>query len=286
MFWISKPSVRLPLRLFRSGVDRIITWSSVQRRVAIDQIGFAADDVVLVRHPVDLKFFHPIDRQREIVFSAGSTMRDFDTLVRAVIGTDIPVRIGASLVVVLRGLKIAAVDVGSELDRPPNVQVESMEPLQVRAGYAAAQVVVVPLLPCDIDAGVNVVLEAMAMGRPVIVTRTAGQIDVIDDGVNGYYVDPGDPLALRSKIEAIRADPRAAEAVGRRARAYVEDHHSLEDFVQRVQASVRELTERAPDQRRRSTHVLVRRWRIRSDRTTKADTARSNSSTEGAPVGS
>ena len=260
MFWISKPSVRLPLVVFRSGIDRIITWSSVQRKVAIEQVGFAPDDVVLVRHPVDLKFFHPVDQQREIVFSAGSTMRDFDTLVQAVTGTDIPVRIGASLVVVLRGLKIAAVDVGSALVRPPNVQVESMEPLQVRAGYASAQVVVVPLLPSDIDAGVNVVLEAMAMGRPVIVTRTAGQVDVIDDGINGYFVDPGDPLALRSKIDAIRADPAASEQVGLRARAYVEEHHSLEGFIQRIQANVQELTDRAPERRGR-TLGSVARWR-------------------------
>jgi glycosyltransferase involved in cell wall biosynthesis len=246
MFWISKPSVRLPLRLFRSGIDRIVTWSSVQRSVAIERVGFRPEDVVLVRHPVDLKFFHPMDRDREIIFSAGSTMRDFDTLVRAVTGLPVTVRIAASLVVVLQGLRVAAVDVGKELVRPPNVQVESMSPLQVREGYASAQVVVVPLLPCDIDAGVNVVLEAMAMGRPVIVTRTVGQVDVIDDGINGYFVDPLDADELKAKIQAIRENPSAAEQVGRRARVYAEQNHSLEDFVFRVQANVQELADSAP----------------------------------------
>jgi glycosyltransferase involved in cell wall biosynthesis len=268
MFWISKPSVRLPLVVFRSGIDRIITWSSVQRRVAIEQVGFAPGDVVLVRHPVDLQFFHPIVRAREIVFSAGSTMRDFDTLVRAVTGVDVRVRIAASLVVVLRGLKVAAIDVGSELACPPNVQIVSMEPLQVRDAFAAAQVVVVPLLPCDIDAGVNVVLEAMAMARPVIVSRTIGQIDVIDDGFNGFFVEPLDAAALRSKIQTVCADPAAAEQVGLRARAYVEEHHSLEGFIQRVQVNVQELTDRAPARRGYTLRSMAHWWRPRRNRST------------------
>ena len=104
----------------------------------------------------------------------------------------------------------------------------------------------VPLLPCDIDAGVNVVLEAMAMGRPVIVTRTVGQVDVIDDGINGYFVDPLDADELKAKIQAIRENPSAAEQVGRRARVYAEQNHSLEDFVFRVQANVQELADSAP----------------------------------------
>lgn len=241
MFWLSKPSVRLPLRLFRSGVDRIITWSSVQRDVAVERIGFGPEDVVLVRHPVDQEFFRPEDRERSILFSAGSTQRDFDTLVSAAGGLGTPLRIAASLVVALQGFKVTTTDVRQHLGTADDVEVESLDSLQLRASYADAKVVVVPLLPTDIDAGVNVILEGMAMGRPVISTRTAGQIDVIRDGDTGVLVSPGDVAALRAKIEMFLNDPQAAEEMGRRGRAHVEKYHRLEDFIEHVRASSEEL---------------------------------------------
>lgn len=241
MFWLSKPSVRLPLRVFRSGVDRIITWSSVQRQVAVERIGFGPEDVVLVRHPVDQEFFHPEARERKILFSAGSTQRDFDTLVEAARGLGIPVRIAASLVVALSGFKVTTTDVRQHLDKFDHVEVESLNSSQLRASYAEAKVVVVPLLPTDIDAGVNVILEGMAMGRPVISTRTTGQIDVIRDGDTGVLVPPGDVEALRAQIEMMLNDPQAAEEMGRRARAYVEKYHRLEDFIEQIRANSDEL---------------------------------------------
>lgn len=242
MFWISKPSVRLPLRLFRSGVDRIITWSSVQRDAAVKSAGFGAEEVVLIRHPVDQEFFRPENKERKIVFSAGSTQRDFGTLVEAARGLGLPVRIAASLVVVLNGFKVTTTDVREELARLENVQVDALNASELRDSYSEAKAVVVPLLPTDIDAGVNVILEGMAMGRPVISSRTAGQIDVISDGDTGFFVPPGDVAALRAMIEKILADPQAAEDMGRRGRAYVEEHHRLEDFVEHIRANSYELS--------------------------------------------
>lgn len=242
MFWVSKPSVRLPLRLFRSGVDRIITWSSVQRDAAVERVGFRAEEVILIRHPVDQEFFRPQDKERTILFSAGSTQRDFGTLVEAARGLGIPVRIAASLVVALNGFKITTTDVRQELNTLDNVQVDALNSSELRDSYSEAKVVVVPLLPTDIDAGVNVILEGMAMGRPVVSSRTAGQIDVIGDGDTGIFVPPGDVGALRATVEGLLNDPQAAEDMGRRGRAYVEKHHRLEDFVEHVRANSYELS--------------------------------------------
>lgn len=244
MFWLSKPAVRWPLRLARTGIDRIVTWSSIQRSVAIEQIGFRPDDVVLVRHPVDLEFFKPVDSEREIIFSAGSTQRDFPTFADAVRGLDVPVHIAASLVVALDGYKIITRDVRDEPGWPENCQVGPLTSVELRDAYAAAKMVVVPLLPTDIDAGVNVILEGMAMGRPVIVSQTKGQVDVVHDGETGVFVPTEDSSALRSRMESFLADPEAAEEMGRRGRAYVEQHHRLEDFIDHVRSNVLELSAR------------------------------------------
>lgn len=242
MFWISKPSVRLPLRVFRSGVDRVITWSSVQRDAAVKRVGFRADEVKLIRHPVDQEFFCPENKERTILFSAGSTQRDFGTLVDAARGLGIPVRIAASLVVALNGFRVTTTDVRQLLAAHEDVRVDALNSSELRDSYADAKVVVVPLLQSDIDAGVNVILEGMAMGRPVISSRTAGQIDVIVDGDTGIFVPTGNVAALRAGICMILSDPQAAEDMGRRARAYVEENHRLEDFVEHIRANSHELS--------------------------------------------
>ncbi|MEV7604332.1 glycosyltransferase family 4 protein [Paenarthrobacter sp. NPDC089322] len=248
MFWLSKPAVRWPLKFVRAGIDRIVTWSSIQQGVAVNHIGFKPEDVVLVRHPVDLQFFAPKPSRHSIIFSAGSTQRDFPTFAKAVADLDVPVRIAASLVVALNGYKIITTDVREETGWPRNCEVRSHSPLELRESYAAAKVVVVPLLPTDIDAGVNVILEAMAMGRPVVASRTAGQVDVIKDSVNGVFVPPGDATALKECIASLLADPESAEEMGRRGRAYVEQYHRLEDFIDKVHANAVELSQ-APAKR-------------------------------------
>jgi glycosyltransferase involved in cell wall biosynthesis len=102
---------------------------------------------------------------------------------------------------------------------------------ELRDLYARSRFVVVPLLPSDTDNGVTVILEAMAMGKPVICSRTRGQVDVIREGVTGLYVPIGDAAALRAAILALWNDPLRARQMGRDARAYVEQHHTLEKFT-------------------------------------------------------
>jgi L-malate glycosyltransferase len=68
-------------------------------------------------------------------------------------------------------------------------------------------------------------LEAMACGLPVVATRVAGNIDVVDDGATGLLVDEGDPDALaRSAIAALQ--PGAASVLGENARRVAEQRFS------------------------------------------------------------
>ena len=62
------------------------------------------------------------------------------------------------------------------------------------------------------------VLEAMACGKPTICTRVGGMTDTVDEDNTGLLVKPADPLALSDAIIKLAGDPKAAEAMGRRAR--------------------------------------------------------------------
>ncbi len=68
----------------------------------------------------------------------------------------------------------------------------------------------------------RVVIEAQAMGRPVIAADLGGPVETVEDGATGWRVPPGDPVALAAAIDRVLALPDAARhAVGAAARQAV-----------------------------------------------------------------
>ena len=63
----------------------------------------------------------------------------------------------------------------------------------------------------------TVVIEAMAVGKPVIVTRIGGMTDMVDDAVNGLVIPPDDAAALASAMRLLLEHPEQREAIGRAA---------------------------------------------------------------------
>ncbi len=74
----------------------------------------------------------------------------------------------------------------------------------------------------------RVVLEAMLLGRPVIATGMGGPREIIDDGVTGVLVPPGDAHALATAITRLLEDPATAEAMGRAARQEATERFALD----------------------------------------------------------
>jgi glycosyltransferase involved in cell wall biosynthesis len=81
----------------------------------------------------------------------------------------------------------------------------------------------------------RVIVEAQAMGRPVIATNHGGARETIEAGVTGWLVPPRDPVALAGAIaEALALDPAARAAFARRARAHVAAGFSREAMCERT----------------------------------------------------
>jgi len=82
-----------------------------------------------------------------------------------------------------------------------------------------------------------VILEAMSSGLPVIVSKTAGAAELIDNGANGVLLDdPSDPQALALAMESLLSNAAQCESIGQRARdralgrswgSVAEEFHSL-----------------------------------------------------------
>ena len=63
--------------------------------------------------------------------------------------------------------------------------------------------------------------EASASGLPVVAPAVGGPVNLVEDGVTGYLVPPGDADALTAATRRLAADPRARAAMGRAARQRV-----------------------------------------------------------------
>lgn len=68
----------------------------------------------------------------------------------------------------------------------------------------------------------NVILEAMAHGRPVVATPCGGIPELITDGVNGLLVPQDDPGALAAALDRLFTEPELAERLAAEARATAE----------------------------------------------------------------
>jgi glycosyltransferase involved in cell wall biosynthesis len=74
-------------------------------------------------------------------------------------------------------------------------------------------------------------LEAMAMGLPVVASRVSGTVDVIQDGENGLLFDQGDKEGLVRCLSSLIDSKRLREELGEKARKTVEKHFSLDKTV-------------------------------------------------------
>jgi glycosyltransferase involved in cell wall biosynthesis len=70
-------------------------------------------------------------------------------------------------------------------------------------------------------------VEAMASGRPVVVTRSGGPEEIVEDGRTGFLVPSADAGAIAAKVCEVLANPSLAEELGANARRNVEQRFSL-----------------------------------------------------------
>jgi len=140
------------------------------------------------------------------VLSAGRTLRDYGTMLQAA-------RLIAAPVTIICGRNDLR-----NADLPPRVTIRrELSRDEYLATLRRARVVALPLKPTERATGQVVMLEAMAMGKPVVTTDSPGTVDIIRDGINGFLVPVGNPGALADRIRDIWADDALRRRVGEAA---------------------------------------------------------------------
>jgi glycosyltransferase involved in cell wall biosynthesis len=245
--WIMGPSKRVffDRAHVQSHLDTIVGYGSVQLDMAAERYGFSPQQLHVVLQPVDEHFWQPMGGDvGDLICSAGWESRDYSTLIAATHDLDVQVKLAVGSLVLSSDHKRERANAfrsAAPADAlPRNVSYEfDLPPIALRALYARSRFVVMPLEDVDFDAGVTSITEAMAMGKAVIATKTRGQVDVLEDGVEGLYVPPKDPAALREAIEYLLANPAEAERMGQAGRLAVLERHRLDDWAETIAGIVR-----------------------------------------------
>jgi len=222
---------RLILRLVIPRVDAILAFGQVQASY-IEKNYRTKALVRFLPQKVDIDFYRPSETAPEdYVLSVGDDIsRDFGTLLQAMSGMD------TQLIAKTRLIR-------NDPAISPRVTVISkrLSDLELRSLYQKARIVVLPLHSMLHAGGITTLLEAMAAGKPIIVSSSIGLRDYIRHEDNCLAVECGDASALRAAILRLLNDPDECARLGRSARQFVERESSHAVHTQRLSATLFEL---------------------------------------------
>ncbi len=155
------------------------------------------------------------------VFAGGNSYRDYDLLVEAADGLDVPVRVASSW--------------QPSRPLPANVKVGPVPQAEYNRLMLGASLMVLPLRPAARSAGQQTYLSAMLAGKPLIVTDAPGVKDYVDPGETALVVD-NDPVALRAAITWVLDPAHRAEVqlMTEKARRAVEERYLPRHYFGRL----------------------------------------------------
>ena len=217
-------------RLYRSalrGASAVVAYSEHEAAALRDWLGPGGPEVVFVPFGVDVDAFRPVeaaDQDFDVLSVGVDPRRDFELLLAiAERNPELIFRI------------VAGADRARSLGRlPDNVTLETDIPLeQVRLRLAASRCVALPVRDNSYSGATTTLLQAMAMGKPVIVSRTVAIAEgyELEDRDNCRLVEPGDEQAFERAVLETLTGAAAARALGSRARQTVERSFSWERFT-------------------------------------------------------
>jgi glycosyltransferase involved in cell wall biosynthesis len=234
--WLAEDHVRLDPRTLRAyrrclqAVDAVFCFSENQRPVLRDVFGVEARAVPF---GVDAAFFSPVPAPDDgFVLAIGRDRgRDHRVLVEAMRRTSARLRLFAPSGMV------------DEQDVPENVELttERIDHPGYREILRRAAVVAVTTTAPAYPSGQTVVLEAMATGKPVVVTDSPAMRDYVTPGVHGLLVPRDDGGAVAAAIDELLADPYRRARMGQAGREAVERRFNQEEMWAQIAAGLRAL---------------------------------------------
>jgi len=207
-------------------VDRIVAVSDDAARLCVESDGIRADKVCRIWNGIDLDEFHyrgPIAEPVAMAVARLSAEKDFPTLLRAV----------AFAMPYVPELRLRIVGDGpdrmrlEQLTRELGIG-ERVEFLGERRDVAALLAQAAFFVTTSLTEGISLtLLEAMAVGLPVIATSVGGNPEIVIDGVTGRLTPSGDAHAVAQAIVQMAQAPECWADYGGAGRERVLTHFDI-----------------------------------------------------------
>jgi glycosyltransferase involved in cell wall biosynthesis len=197
----------LKMALLRRRVDQCVVWGRADVDAYTKEYDLPRDRLHFHTFHITLEDYRFEIGDDGYIFAGGNYGRDYITFLDGLGPLDVPILIATKL----EGVKEYA-------RRYQRVAVESTTPSEFRQKMARSHMVVVPhdkrLLRTG---GHQTILNAMWMGKTVVVSDLNSSEGYIENGVNGFAVPAGNPEALRNCVQLLLQNPALVKEVGARA---------------------------------------------------------------------
>jgi len=224
--WWRRPLARLKFSLLGRSVSAFVVWASAEVEDYARELRLPRGKLIYLPFHHTLRGYEYTVGDDGSVFAGGDGDRDYATLLAAAQAISAPLLIATRRSEWLHPKR----------PLPANVTVRALTPDEFRAAMARARVVVVPMTAGLLHSGgQQTYLNAMAMGKAVVVCDARGAPDYITDGVTGLVVPAGDASRLAQAVSRVLDDADLRETLGRQAAVEIERRDlSTEGCMRRI----------------------------------------------------
>jgi len=189
---------KLKTFVFSHGVDAAVIWGATDPDTYSRAYGLPRERLVFVPHHITLEKYTFDVGDDGYIFMGGNQGRDFKTFIEAVSTIDFPVFIATQ----------AELKQATEWAKPyPHITVRAVTAAEFRQKIARCSIFA-EAHPVDFfrTAGHQTMLNAMWMGKPIVMADKRSAIGYIEDGVDGLVVEAGDIEGMRSALKKLVDD--------------------------------------------------------------------------------
>ena len=215
-------------RLFYRGMDHMIFFS--EKLIQDSLLSKKADPkrMSMVHWGADLDYYSSLltpqkgEGQERAFISTGKELRDYETLLKAFQETGLPLTlyVEKKRQAYFEGLNLLGPNVDIHYgDRPI--------PHEIAQLVAQSRCVCICCQVSNYTVGLTTVVEALALGLPILCTRNPQMpMDIEAEGC-GFWIEPKDVEGWKEKLRFIADHPDEAKAMGKRGRALAEQYYNV-----------------------------------------------------------
>ena len=230
--WHHQPIVRAgnPLRerlarLFYRGMDHMIFFSEKLMQDSLLSEKADPHRMSMVHWGADLDYYaslHPDGQHSNLFISTGKELRDYETLLTAFrdTGLQLTLYVEKKRQAYFEGLNLFGPNINVHYgDRPI--------PHEIALLVAQSRCVCICCQESNYTVGLTTVVEALALGLPILCTRNPQMpMDIEAEGC-GFWIEPKDVEGWREKLLYIAAHPEEAKAMGQRGLALAKQYYNV-----------------------------------------------------------